>query len=40
VAVPLEGQHMRADAVQEPAIVRDDHGAAGEVEQGMFVDFI
>src|SRR5919205_507569 len=26
--VPLEGEHVRGDAVQEPAVVRDDHGAA------------
>src|SRR3954447_13049689 len=31
--VALEREHVRADAVQEPAIVRDDHRAAGEVEQ-------
>src|SRR5689334_9018967 len=24
------------DAVEEPAVVRDHHGAAGEVEQGFF----
>ncbi len=32
----LERQRMRGNAIQEPAIVRDDHGAAGEVEQGLF----
>ena len=31
LAVPLEGQDMGGDAVQEPAVVADDHGAAGEV---------
>ena len=33
--VALEGEHVGADAVQEPAIVGDDHGAAGEVEQRL-----
>ena len=28
--VALEGQHVGGDAVEEPAIVADDHGAAGE----------
>jgi diguanylate cyclase (GGDEF)-like protein len=35
-AVALEGQDVRGDAVQEPAVVADDHGAAGEVLQGLF----
>jgi hypothetical protein len=35
LAVALEGQDVRGDAVQEPAIVADDDGAAGEVEQGL-----
>ena len=29
--VALEGQDVGRDAVQEPAVVGDDHGAAGEV---------
>ena len=29
--VALEGEDMGADAVEEPAVVADDHGAAGEV---------
>src|SRR5690606_1448437 len=32
LAVALEGEHVRGDAIQEPAIVADDDGAAGEVE--------
>ena len=31
LGVALEGQDVGRDAVQEPAVVRDDHGAAGEV---------
>jgi hypothetical protein len=26
---------MRRDAVEEPAIVADDHRAAGEIEEGL-----
>ena len=33
LAVALEGQDVRGDAVEEPAVVADDHRAAGEVEQ-------
>ena len=36
VAVALEGQDVGRDAVQEPAIVADDHGAAGEAVQRLF----
>ena len=32
----LERQNMRADAVEEEAVVADDDGAAGEVDQGVF----
>src|SRR6266508_3858510 len=31
-AFALEGQDVRGDAVQEPAVVADDDGASGEVE--------
>src|SRR5215813_1610567 len=31
VAVVLEGQDVGGDAVEEPAVVADDHRAAGEV---------
>ena len=31
--VALEGEHVRGDAVEEPAVVGDDHRAAGECEQ-------
>src|SRR4051794_36078199 len=31
--VALEGEDVRRDAVEEPAIVRDHDGAAGELEQ-------
>ena len=34
--VALERQHVRGDAVEEPAIVRDHDRAAGEVEQRVF----
>ena len=33
LAVALEGEDVRRDAVEEPAVVGDDDGAAGEVEQ-------
>ena len=32
LAVPLEGEDVRRDAVEEPPVVGDDHRAAGEVE--------
>jgi hypothetical protein len=32
-AVSLEREHVRGDAVEKPAVVADDHGAAAEVEQ-------
>src|SRR5690242_19663014 len=35
LAVALEGEHVRRDPVEEPAVVADDHGAAGEVEQRL-----
>src|SRR6218665_1801176 len=35
VAVALEGQDVGRQAVQEPAIVADDHGAAGELLQRL-----
>src|ERR1700733_12232698 len=35
VAVAFEGQHVRGDAVEEEAVVADDDGAAGEIEQGL-----
>ncbi len=33
--VPLEGEHVGRDAVEEPAVVRDDDGAAGEGEERL-----
>jgi hypothetical protein len=30
MAVAFEGQHVGGDAVEEPAVMADDHGAAGE----------
>src|SRR5579883_3168285 len=36
VAVAFERQHVGGDAVEEPAIVTDDHRAAGEVGQRLF----
>src|SRR3954467_6674893 len=35
VALALEGEHVRRDAVEEPAIVADDHSAAGEILQRL-----
>src|SRR5688572_7471627 len=35
-AVALEGEHVRGDAVQEPAVVADDDGAPGVVQQRFF----
>src|SRR5712671_8081588 len=36
VAVALEGQHVGRDAVEEPAVVADDDGAAGEILKRFF----
>src|SRR5690606_9755490 len=36
VAVALEGQDMGRDAVEEPAVVRDHEGVAGELQQRVF----
>ena len=35
VAVALEREHVRREAVEEPAIVGDDHRAAGEVVERL-----
>ena len=35
LVVALPGQDVGGNAVQEPAVVGDDHGAAGEVLQGL-----
>ena len=35
-AVAFKSQDVRGDAVEEPAVVADDHGAAAEIEQGFF----
>src|ERR1700761_5131212 len=35
VAVALEGEDVGAQAVEEPAVVADDHGATGEFLQGL-----
>jgi hypothetical protein len=35
VAVALEGEDVGGDAVQEPAVVTDQHGAAGEILQRL-----
>ena len=34
--IALEGEHVRGDAIKEPAVVRDYHHAAGELEQRIF----
>jgi len=36
LAVALEGEDVGGDAVQEPAVVGDDDGAAGIVEERLF----
>src|SRR5262245_8833752 len=36
MTVALEGEHVGRDAVEEPAVVTDDHGATGEVLQRLF----
>jgi hypothetical protein len=36
MAVAFEGEHVGRDAVEEPAIVADDHGAAGEILERRF----
>ena len=36
MAVAFEGQDMGGDAVEEPAVMADDHGAAGEILQRLF----
>src|SRR5262249_39799842 len=36
LAVTLESEDMRGDAVEKPAVVADDHGAAAEGKQGVF----
>src|SRR4051794_23438762 len=33
--VTLEGEDVCGDAVEEPAVVRDDHGAAGERKERL-----
>src|SRR5947209_2065608 len=35
-AVALEGEYVRCDAVEKPAVVADDDGAASEVFQSFF----
>src|SRR4051812_1219 len=35
-AVAFEGEDVGGDAIEEPAVVADDDGAAGEVEQRLF----
>src|ERR1700704_2964484 len=35
MALPLEGQHVGRDAVEEPAVMADDDGAAGEILQRL-----
>ena len=36
LAVAFEGEHVGGDAIQEPAVMADHHGAAGEVEERVF----
>src|SRR5947209_7517969 len=36
MAVALESEHVSGDAVEEPAVVADDHGAARKILQRLF----
>ena len=36
MAIALEGQDVRRDAIEEPAIVADDDGAAGIILERLF----
>ena len=36
MAVAFEGQDVGGDAVEEPAVMADDDGAAGEILQRLF----
>ena len=36
MAITLKGQDMRGQTVEEPAIMADDHRAAGEIHQRLF----
>ena len=38
VALALEGKDMSGDAIEEPAIVADDDGAAGEIRRSAATD--
>src|SRR5690348_11190705 len=35
LALPLEREDVGHDAVEEPAVVADDHGAAAEIQQRL-----
>ena len=36
LAIALEGQNVRGDTVEKPAVVADDHDTAGKLQQGVF----
>src|SRR5882724_9683605 len=36
MALAFEGEDMSGDAVEEPAVMADDHGAAGKILQRLF----
>ena len=36
ITLPLERQNVRRDAVQKPAVVADDHYAAGKIQDRFF----
>ena len=36
-AIAFKRQHVGGDSIEEPAIVADHHGAAGELQQHFFV---
>lgn len=35
-AVTLKGKHMCGDTIEEPPVVANDHGTAGEILQSLF----
>src|SRR5690625_436632 len=35
LTIPLEGEDMRCDPVEEPAVVRDDDGTTRKVQEGL-----
>ena len=36
LAIAFKGEHVRGDTIEEPAIMRDHYGTAGEGQQRIF----